>query len=186
MGKQNQTPKSNRASAASQPSAPSAASSGPAEAAAAPVERKRIVAVAIFVHGVTSGKQGGLVAPRLHEVPLMRRKLELLQERLELLADWPDDKAREREFDAGDLAEEWKRLKERYTFIGNDDKQYDLMTEIYGQAHEGRLVAVMRRMHDGLRAKLKAKGGKLLVEDLEELVALALPEADFIESPLET
>lgn len=141
-----------------------------------------VVARKVYIHAFSSGPRASLEAVPLHEIPLMKRKLEVFGEHLTISADWPDFVPHEREVTALGLREEHTRLREKYTFKGNDGQQYDLVQDVYGPAHQGRLVAVMRRQAKAWGEAVRAAGTESLpIEVLQELVQLADPEADFIE-----
>lgn len=141
-----------------------------------------VVARKVFIHAFSSGPRASLEAVPLHEIPLMKRKLEVFGELLTLSEDWPDFVPHEREVTALGLREEHTRLREKYTFKGNDGQQYDLVQDVYGPAHQGRLVAVMRRQAKAWGEAVRAAGTESLpIDVLKELVQLADPEADFIE-----
>ena len=123
-----------------------------------------------------------------------------MAEKIDLLHEWHDgtswsDRERpifkeasnsERSYDGTiTLNEEHERLTNRFSYPGADGKTINLMADVYGPPHQGRLLAVIRRIHLAGRAMAKLlaeQNRKLSAEDLTELVKLADPEADFADA----
>lgn len=193
--------KTSAAPAATPPraSAPAESSQPPAgvEAARGPLSRLRdapdtapVVAIKIYCNAYSTGPRGSLLAMPLHEIPLARRKVVLLGQELKIDPSWPKGGLeRAKGMTGADLANEYSRLREHYVFTMGDDQvnKYDLVSELYGQPHERRLIAIIRRMHaayEKLRVAHQDDGEKPWQEDeWEGLVALAEPEQDFIHTP---
>ena len=143
------------------------------------------VAAAVFATVTTSGPRGKLNLVALHEIPLLRRKLQLQAgDSVELLGQWPAHVDRIRARTAAALNDEYARLLGLYRFEkpdGREGEVTDLVMDLYGPAHQGRLVAVMRRQEEAWRTLADELGldGEPSAEQLEALVALAEPEADY-------
>lgn len=147
------------------------------------------VAVGVFIHADSSGKNGCLNAPPIHEVILLRRKLEAFGEHLTLDPSWPERTTRERAYTVAMLNDEYARLRQRYVFVNDGGTQIDLLADVYGPAHNGRLVSVMRKMHLAfvrLEKACEKEGRTIRVDELEAIVDLAKPEGDFVEAPEES
>lgn len=146
----------------------------------------------VYTHAQTSGERAALAVVPLHEMPLLRRKVTALGgNNVELVTEWPDHVMRIQPVSLAQLNDEYARLVEVYTYDAPsgkaDGEQINLMMDFYGPAHQGRLLAVMRRLEDAFRAKMEELGpGKLpSKEDLEEIVALAEPDHDFSMIPFD-
>lgn len=151
-----------------------------------PVDHSPLVTSKVYIHAFSSGSCASLEAVPLHEVPLMRRKLETFGESLTVSTDWPDFVPRERTVTAAQLREEHNRLQEKYRFKGNDGQDYDLVQDLYGPAHQGRLVAVMRKQAAAWKKAVQESGSDNLdIETINDLVLIADPESDYIDSPIE-
>lgn len=165
--------------------APAVDAAGPALATLdRDADGQRFTGVIVFTHVVTTGKMGCLTHCPLHEVPLMRRKLEAMGQTCTIEQEWPKDRPRERGISNAYLAEEYARLQARYRFKANSGAEVDAMADIYGPAHNGRLIAVIRKMHLAYVAAVRKAGGdvNLRAEDLEKIAQLAMPEGDFIDA----
>ncbi len=157
-----------------------------------PDPAKQIVAYKVFCN-VTSKRS--LIAMPLHEIPLAQRKLEIMGQELTIDPSWPDTiQPREKAMEPADLQNEYERLKRLYAFAEGDgeDSKYDLLTDLYGRPHEGRLVAVMRRQHAAYKEMVAEHRDDpdtfWSIEEWQSLVDLAKPEQDFIipNSPLQS
>lgn len=143
------------------------------------------VATEVFVHAESTGPTGAIEPFPLHEIPLLKRKLEIQGSDMRLSSDWPEFAPRERSITGAELKALYDRLRARYTFKGNDEQVYDLVMDFYGPLHQGRLLKVMRAQHAAWRkASAAAHGEPLTIEALAELAELANPEADTIDADL--
>lgn len=141
------------------------------------------VAHRVFINAFTSGQRASMDAFPVHEIPLLRRKVEAFGETLTLGLDWPEYVPRERGLTAPQMREEYTRLKDKYTFLGNDGQPYDLVTDVYGSQVQGRLFQVMRKQERAWR-ELSKKGSPLTLEDWNDIVKIADPESDFIDTDI--
>jgi hypothetical protein len=163
---------------------------------------KRPIAFRVFAWCASTGPRAAPECLSIHEIALAKRRAEAQGERIELLPDFHDGKDwidRERPVTAEannderfngsiSLMEEHQRLTDRYTFPGANGQTINLVADVYGPPHQGRLLAVLRRIHIAgrkLDERLRKDGRKLTSEDLSELVALADPEADLSGSTLD-
>lgn len=124
-----------------QPAAPAARKASADRNAAPPVP----VATKVFIHAVSSGPRGALAAVPLHEIPLLRRKLQAFGESLTLVGEWPKNHPRERPLMRADLEDEYKRLQEAYVFTPPDSSdKVDLVADFFGPFQGGRhLIEVL-------------------------------------------
>jgi hypothetical protein len=102
------TEKPSAAPAAKPPSAsaPAASSAPPAAGVEARGPRARLhrgedakvqmIATRVYVHVYTTGPRASLIAMPMHEVPLARRKVELLHQQLHIDPSWPEGGCRAR------------------------------------------------------------------------------------------
>lgn len=154
----------------------------PTKESAADVER-RIVAVKVFILAQTTGERSAISDVPLHEVILLRRKVPHLGgNKVDLVGEWPSTADRTRGLTVAEVRDEFEKLRNRYTYDkpgGQDGDQVDLVMDVYGP-NPRRLVEVMRRTHAAWQ-KLEATLGdkEPTPEQLEELVALAEPDADY-------
>lgn len=178
------------------PATSSSSSQASTPPAAAPVDRgvgadgRPAVVAKVFVNAVTSGVHPALEAIPLHEVVLFKRKLSQLGNSCKLDGDWPKRTDRTVQVSARELRSEYMRLREKYTYTpegkGESDK-IDLMVDVYGPPHQGRLRAIMVKIDEAWRQlvadTLTTKKGirRPTAQELDALAALADPEQDFID-----
>lgn len=134
---------------------------------------------------VSTGPRGKLDAIPLHEVPLLRRKLQLQEPAAEtprVLAEFPEHLDRVRGKNLVQLREEYARLVERYSFDkpnSNNGEQVNLVADFYG-SNLTNLRTAMIRLEQGYQ-QIHADLGpedQMSDEQMEELVALADPDFD--------
>jgi hypothetical protein len=193
-----QKPPTSPRAAAAPPARPSAPAASAAPAASEPRSLRArlkdvpdtlpVIATKVYCNVISSGPRASLLAMPLHEIPLARRKLEILREGLKIDPSWPEGMDRHRGMTAPDLASEYERLRRTYVFADGDDEQrkFDLVSDLYGRPHEGRLVAIIRRMHAAYE-KLRVEhrddedGEPWPEAEWESIVRLAAPEQDFVD-----
>ncbi|MFW6340821.1 MAG: hypothetical protein ACOC0Q_08135 [Wenzhouxiangella sp.] len=143
----------------------------------------------IWVTVVTDGDRPAMETLGLHEVVLARRKLQMHSCSLRLMGEWPEAVERLQPLGAADLTEEYARLQARYTYDrpdGREGETVDLVMDVYGPAHQRRLLTVMRRIEEAWR-EMEAT----LEEDqeppeeyLRAIADLADPDSDFADESL--
>jgi hypothetical protein len=129
---------------------------------------------------VSTGQRGKIDTIPLHEVPLLRRKIQLQEPAAEtpkVLAEFPEHLDRYRPKKMADLRAEHARLVERYTFdkpASNNGEQINLVADFYG-SNLTNLRNAMVRLEQGMRqiAGALKDDEALSDEQMEELVALA-------------
>lgn len=134
---------------------------------------------------VSTGARGKIDAIPLHEVPLLRRKIQLQEPAAEtprVLAEFPEHLDRLRPKTLVQLREEYARLVERYSFDkpnSNNGEQVNLVADFYGGGLAN-LRTAMIRLEQGFRQITGDLGpeDQLSDEQMEELVAVADPDFD--------
>lgn len=108
------------------------------------------VATKVFIHVVSSGARGSLALIPLHEVPLLRRKLQAFGESLQLLGEYPEHLPRERPVMRAELQTEYDRLTSIYVFTPPDSNDpVNLVVDLFGPFQGGRyLVEAMNAVHE--------------------------------------
>jgi hypothetical protein len=116
----------------------------------------------VFAQVESTGKHSALTAMALHEAVLARQAVEATGENLIVRNDWPDFAVAVR-VATRQVRDEYARLLRTYG--------KELMVAVYGQPHEGRLRAVMLRIHQAFQLEHKPA----------DIIRLGDAEGDFIE-----
>lgn len=138
----------------------------------------------VWIHAESTAKLGGLTVVGLHEIPLLKKKL-VHDGEVRLIGEWPEGTSRYRDMSASDVMEEYNRMRDAYLYedpnaTPGSNAVVDLVADFYGPPSQSRLVSVMRRIEKAFREMVERLGDETPTPaDLEELVALAEPEADF-------
>jgi hypothetical protein len=158
------------------------------------------IAHRVMVWCCSTGPRAAPECLPVHEIALAKRRAESNGERIELITDFHDGREwsdRERivtrdpdmtvdrqgrtQFDGTiSLLEEHERLTNRYKYRIND-RDVDLVADLYGPPRQGHLISVMRRVAAAgrkLADQLKKDKRKLTTEDLSALVEMCDPNAD--------
>lgn len=132
----------------------------------------------VLCHVSAVGERGAMKLYPLHEVPLMRRKLQAeANQRIELETDWPEGLARERQFRRGELYFEYHRLHDYYEVEGERGQIRNLVDEVYGTFQAGGLLAAVDAMYAKyLEVSQEKDDTELTVEDLMRILAAGDPE----------
>jgi len=137
----------------------------------------------VFILAQTTGERAAITDVPIHEVILLRRKVPHLGgNKVDLVGEWPSTAERTRGLTIAEVRDEYEKLKNRYTYDkpgGQEGDQVDLVMDVYGP-NPRRMVEVMRRVHAAWKKLAEQLGDKEPTpEQLEELVALAEPDADY-------
>jgi hypothetical protein len=143
-----------------------------------------IVAVPIFVNYHGEGSRGKNGHCPIHELPLLRRRYALTGDTLTIDSDWLPGCARFQTWNADQLEEAKIRLKQNFGSVRHGEKDFDLLTEVYGPGATG-LAAAMKRVYDRYREILDA-GDEPNIDELKELESLATNGHEAIEIDLPT
>lgn len=145
-----------------------------------------VYGVTVYVHVQSTGRHGSMTAVPFHEVPLMRRRLELEGESLDVIPEWTSYAPRERTMSRSQLLDERARLDRAYTVQVGENTLQNLVDDLYGPAGGRRLVDLIRDLYTRYQALRDKRGGfnKLTKGDTDELLAMTDPNADL--QPLDT
>ncbi len=145
-----------------------------------------VIAMKVYCNVYSTGPRASLVAMPLHEIPLARKKIEVLGQELHIDPSWPEGMARERPMTAADMVNEFERLRLIYVFSNGDAEtsKYDLLSDMYGRLNSGALKGAIRRQYDAWK-KLAGKGDDLTEAMFEDLAALAFGEESLEDSQFE-
>ena len=134
-----------------------------------------IIGTVVYVLCHSNGVRGALDMRPLHELLLLRRKLEAFGGELTIKVEYPEDSSRERPLTPPGLRAMYDRLTKEYSFKGNNDQDYNLVMDVFGPPSQRRLIEVIRQTHKEYIALLK-RGKPITVDDLIQLAAIADPE----------
>lgn len=139
-----------------------------------------VYAIKVFANVNTTGRHASMTSVPIHEIPLMQKKLQLVGENLEILADWPAHQLREVALTKTEVLDERVRLERHYIFAPRESEHADLVADFYGSGNK-RLVEVMRRIHERfveIEKKRQEQGIALTAGDLQELARIVDPDSD--------